>query len=102
MTDHYDQREAVYDAQPNCKGAWELGTACGKCPRCLASKPVAPAPARRQNLPAGPEWIDGVAAAAEDADRWLEFLQRGRMPSERDLLHLAACRTALRKMLEPG
>lgn len=25
-----------------CKGSWALGTACGTCERCLATKPQAP------------------------------------------------------------
>jgi hypothetical protein len=83
MTDHYDQREALYDA--------------GKWPE--------PAPVRRINVPAGPKWTDGepanLAAAAEDADRWLVFLQEGRTPQGREVKALADCRAALRKHLEP-
>ena len=83
MTDHYDQREALYES-----GNWP------------ASKPVA---IRRSNTPAGPEWTDGepvnLTAAAEDADRWLEFLQEGRTPNARELTNLANCRAALRRLL---
>lgn len=84
MTEHYDQREALYEA-----GKWPGGLK---------------APAPRSNIPASPKWVDGepanLAAAAEDADRWLEFLQEGRTPQGREIKALADCRAALRRMLE--
>ncbi len=33
------------DNELNCRGSWQLGTACGKCPRCKRTKPSAASPA---------------------------------------------------------
>lgn len=27
-------------ARANCRGSWQLGTACGKCPRCESTRPT--------------------------------------------------------------
>lgn len=87
MNDHYDQREALYES-----GNWPgYGPAVG------------PILGQRSNTPAGPKWRDGepvnLEAAAEDADRWLAYLQ-GLPMSADNIKSLADCRAALRKQLD--
>lgn len=64
---------------------------------------LAPTGGKLPGPPDGPTWRGGepanLAAAAEDADRWLEFLQEGRTPTARETQKLADCRAALRKLL---
>lgn len=35
---------AIGYTNPVCRGDWRLGTACGKCPRCIITKPAPPTP----------------------------------------------------------
>ncbi|MPQ84500.1 hypothetical protein F0170_11185 [Pseudomonas sp. MAFF 730085] len=66
---------------PVCKGAHELGTACGICERCVASNPAPPSPPMRTPLSASiiPSagsmlvvlvFVVGVAVGAKMAGGW--------------------------------
>lgn len=46
-----------------CRGSWALGTACGKCQRCLASKPPSLSPSVPQFNPV--QQIDAWIAPAD-------------------------------------
>jgi len=47
----------------NCRGSWALGTACGKCGRCLATMPSAPIDAAPKFYPV--HKIEGWIAPAD-------------------------------------
>lgn len=64
-----------------CRGSWRLGTACGTCERCVASKPPPPPPLMRKPLPGSIAptagsilvvlvFIAGVAVGAKMAGGW--------------------------------
>ena len=71
--------------QDVCKGAWELGTACGKCARCLQAMP---------------EWLEEVTAQRDSALNSNDYSKTviARLVAERDAL--AAQVGALRKDAE--
>ena len=71
--------------QDVCKGAWELGTACGKCARCLQAMP---------------EWLEEVTAQRDSARNSNDYSKTviARLVAERDAL--AAQVGALRKDAE--
>lgn len=56
-------------ARPNCRGSWQLGTACGKCPRCEATRPAIAA-MTVQAEPVAKRWQIGDKVRKKRGSSW--------------------------------